>query len=295
MQIAEKYRPIIKRKAEENRLATQNNNQASEWQKSSTQVHTRDELAKIAKVSHDTNIMQRGIGNVNPMKMAKCILELERIYGISNGNNQHSLRNNFVSKTQDDLAQNLDIDKRQIQNYKKLLTLIPELQSLIEDGELSPTVGYKVLAKLNKEEQELIIKSQNKLLLNNLETNIKFSVKNYDIITEKYKCEVSNMYEYHVSRFHPNDKTMCKLGIFETDLEILLKDFQINGGWEFVSFTNNPNPEDKAVLCVFRKDSLLNESGDEAVKNLKDIPVYFFNSKDDKQIGNDIKPIFCKN
>lgn len=30
-----------------------------------------------------TNIMQRGVGNVNPMKMAKCIMELERIKGFN--------------------------------------------------------------------------------------------------------------------------------------------------------------------------------------------------------------------
>ena len=29
-----------------------------------------------------TNIMQRGVGNLNPMKMAKCIVELEKIKGI---------------------------------------------------------------------------------------------------------------------------------------------------------------------------------------------------------------------
>ena len=29
--------------------------------------------------------MQRGVGNVNPMKMAKCITELERIYRIRQG------------------------------------------------------------------------------------------------------------------------------------------------------------------------------------------------------------------
>ncbi|EPY6472018.1 hypothetical protein ACWO4B_002689 [Clostridium sporogenes] len=28
---------------------------------------------------------QRDVGNVNPMKMAKCIKELERIYGIRQG------------------------------------------------------------------------------------------------------------------------------------------------------------------------------------------------------------------
>ncbi|MCX0398430.1 hypothetical protein LI014_13630 [Clostridium perfringens] len=32
-----------------------------------------------------TNIMQRGVGNVNPMKMAKCIVELERIKVIKVG------------------------------------------------------------------------------------------------------------------------------------------------------------------------------------------------------------------
>lgn len=36
-----------------------------------------------------SNIRQRGIGNPNPVKLGKCIKELERIYGIQNGNNQY--------------------------------------------------------------------------------------------------------------------------------------------------------------------------------------------------------------
>lgn len=32
--------------------------------------------------------MQRGVGNVNPMKMAKCIKELERIYGVQQLNDE---------------------------------------------------------------------------------------------------------------------------------------------------------------------------------------------------------------
>lgn len=103
-----------------------------------------------------TNIMQRGIGNVNPMKMAKCILELERIYGINHGGNRSSLNNSNL-KSQKELASDIGLDQTQLINYKKLLTLIPELQSLIEDGELSPTIGYKVLSKLSKEEQEQLI------------------------------------------------------------------------------------------------------------------------------------------
>lgn len=98
--------------------------------------------------------MQRGVGNVNPMKMARCILELERIYGIKKGNNQNSIRNNLVSKTQSDLAQQIGVTERQLQNYKKLNDLIPELQSLVESDTLKATTAYKIWAKMPQKEQE---------------------------------------------------------------------------------------------------------------------------------------------
>jgi ParB-like chromosome segregation protein Spo0J len=106
-----------------------------------------------------TNILQRGIGNINPMKMAKCIVELERIYDIKNGgdrksNNIRSDRNNFdLIKTQKNLAENIGIDQRQLSNYKKLLSLIPELQEMVESEEITPTVAYSVWAKLSPEDQ----------------------------------------------------------------------------------------------------------------------------------------------
>ncbi len=98
--------------------------------------------------------MQRGVGNVNPMKMAKCINELERIYGIQRGNNQNSLLNNSTSKTQTDIASDMEMDRSTYLNYKKLNDLIPELQSLIESGSMKATVGYKIWAKMPQEEQE---------------------------------------------------------------------------------------------------------------------------------------------
>lgn len=87
-----------------------------------------------------TNIMQRGVGNVNPMKMAKCIQELERIKGIRKGNNQfkNSLQDNLTS-TQSDLASEINISRQQLQDYKKLTTLIPELQTMIENGSMKAT------------------------------------------------------------------------------------------------------------------------------------------------------------
>ncbi|OBR90719.1 hypothetical protein CLRAG_33670 [Clostridium ragsdalei P11] len=110
-----------------------------------------------------TNIMQRGIGNCNPMKMAKCIMELERIYGIrqgsaSDGSNQYIKKadpnNSAEQKSQEQLAKQIGISVDTLQNYKKLTTLIPELQSMVEHNALKSTTAYKIWAKLSQEEQE---------------------------------------------------------------------------------------------------------------------------------------------
>ncbi|WP_102400468.1 sigma factor-like helix-turn-helix DNA-binding protein [Haloimpatiens massiliensis] len=97
---------------------------------------------------------QRGVGNVNPMKMAKCIKELERIYGIYNGNHKIKELNNSTPKNQTDLANQFDIDRTQYLNYKKLNELIPELQELVENNQLKATTAYKIWAKMPQEEQE---------------------------------------------------------------------------------------------------------------------------------------------
>jgi hypothetical protein len=92
--------------------------------------------------------MQRGVGNVNPMKMARCIQELERIYGIKHGghgSNQYvqTLHNDNSAPTQEKLAEQMGLSISQLQRYKQLLTLIPELQELVEKDKLKPTVVKK--------------------------------------------------------------------------------------------------------------------------------------------------------
>lgn len=123
--------------------------------------HNRTKEDMILEDLISTNIMQRGVGNVNPMKMAKCIMELERIKGIrqgsnnEKGNNRIGERENLADKiSQSDLAEQLHISTRQMQDYKKLLNLIPELQEMINENEMKASVGYKVWAKMPKEEQE---------------------------------------------------------------------------------------------------------------------------------------------
>lgn len=90
------------------------------------------------------------------MKMAKCIQELERIKGIKVGNNQFS-GSEIISEansTQKDLATEIGLDERQLRNYKQLNDLIPDLQTMVENGSMKATVGYKIWAKMSEEEQE---------------------------------------------------------------------------------------------------------------------------------------------
>lgn len=67
-----------------------------------------------------TNIMQRGVGNVNPMKMAKCIMELERIKGIRQGSAGNPDQKIFGGVTQEDIAKELGVSVRTLQNLKNL-------------------------------------------------------------------------------------------------------------------------------------------------------------------------------
>lgn len=59
-----------------------------------------------------------------------------------------------LTSNQSDLAEELNISRQQLQDYKKLTNLIPELQTMVENGSMKATVGYKIWAKMSEEEQE---------------------------------------------------------------------------------------------------------------------------------------------
>lgn len=82
----------------------------------------------------ETNIRQRGIGNPNPVKLGRCIRELERIYGVERGGDRKSNTNNSVLISQTDIADKLGISVDTLQNYKKLTEMIPELEELVDTG-----------------------------------------------------------------------------------------------------------------------------------------------------------------
>ncbi|WP_254904667.1 hypothetical protein [Clostridium tyrobutyricum] len=74
------------------------------------------------------------------MKMAKCIIELERIYGIRQGSAGQPHTDNLNGKTQSDLAKQFNISQQQ-------------LQSMVEHDALKSTTAYKIWAKLSPDEQ----------------------------------------------------------------------------------------------------------------------------------------------
>ena len=67
-----------------------------------------------------TNIMQRGVGNINAMKMARCIIELERIKGVKQGSGgDTSNEHNVHCFDQQDLANQLGITQQQLGRDRK--------------------------------------------------------------------------------------------------------------------------------------------------------------------------------
>lgn len=114
---------------------------------------------EILKQLIETNIRQRGVGNPNPVKLGRCIKELERIYGIEKGGDRKSKEHNVPLITQDDLAQELGLTRQHLRRYKSLTDLIPELQDAVQTGTITATTAMGVVKKLSPEEQQELAES----------------------------------------------------------------------------------------------------------------------------------------
>ena len=171
--IAEKYRPIYEKQAKANQ-GTRNdlkNNFTVKLPESNDDTDisrnptTAEKLASIANVSEktyrmgakilnsdneklkqevlqdllETNIRRRGDAGGSSKKVGKRIKELERIYGIKVGNPNYE--NNSQLKTQSQLASDMGIDVRTLQNYKMLADMIPELSDLVDTRIVTKTTA----------------------------------------------------------------------------------------------------------------------------------------------------------
>ena len=125
------------------------------------EVKIFDSEDEITKCLIETNIRQRGV-MPNPTKYGRCIKELERIYGVRDGsanekgNNRIGETNNSGDQiTQEDLAKQLGISTDTLRNYKSLADSIPEIQTLIETGIVTPTTARAIIKKLPEFQQNL--------------------------------------------------------------------------------------------------------------------------------------------
>jgi len=90
----------------------------------------------------------------DPIKQSKLITEYEKLCGVTQGRQKNG-NNSRIS--QEDIAKQLGVDTSTLRNLKRLQTLSPDLQEIISSGQITPTTGFKILAKLSESEQEYII------------------------------------------------------------------------------------------------------------------------------------------
>lgn len=120
---------------------------------------------QILKDLIETNISQRGIGNPNPVKLGRCIKELERIYGFKEGRPE-KLSNNFTDNsdphTETELAERMGLTRQSLQNYKKLAELIPEVEDFLDTGMISATTALAIVKQLCIDDQKTLMSQLDK-------------------------------------------------------------------------------------------------------------------------------------
>lgn len=101
----------------------------------------------------EINTKQRGVISDSEIKIGRRIKFLEEYYGVQHGGDRAS-GHNVNLKTQNDLAEELEMSKRQMSRYKSLTDLIPELQDAVESGQITATTAMGFVKKLSPEEQK---------------------------------------------------------------------------------------------------------------------------------------------
>lgn len=117
----------------------------------------------------ESNIRRRGEVGGAAKKVGKRIKELERLYGIKQGGsgfygNQYTeileSSNNFKTpRTQEQLAKDMGMTVQNLQNYKMLADMIPELDELVQTGIVMPTTALAMIKQLTDDEQLELISS----------------------------------------------------------------------------------------------------------------------------------------
>ena len=178
------------------------------------EVRVYDNEDKVIKDLLETNIRQRGDIGGSSVKLGRRIKELERVYGIREGSANKkgteigsSLTNGL---TQEDLAEKLGINLKTLQRAKSLANLSPEIQQLIEQGNISASTAARVIgSKLSKEEQTKFVSMIN--------GDKKYTQKEMDDEIRKWKIKVSEVVQEKDSIARQKVKTVTERVEVEVD------------------------------------------------------------------------------
>lgn len=154
----------------------------------------------------ETNIHQRGDVGGSAKKVGLRIKELERLYGIhqGNGSNQYEQKpnNSVIANSQEQLASQMGISVDTLQNYKLLAEMIPELEEVME-WMLDVQLGRRNLSPIQRiaiaEKYRSIYEKQAKenqlsgLKQNQNETVLPNLVKRESVDTTKKLAEVAGV------------------------------------------------------------------------------------------------------
>jgi hypothetical protein len=89
--------------------------------------------------------------------MGRIICELERVYGVKNGNNQWVTQVAEGTKSQSDIAEQLGMSVDTLNRYEKLTTLIPEIQDMVQDDKLPLSVASHIITYITFKNQQLTL------------------------------------------------------------------------------------------------------------------------------------------
>ena len=201
------------------------------------EVKIYDDEERVVKDLIETNVRQRGDVSSSSLKMGRIICELEKIYGVKNGGDRRADSAMLKVKNQADIRDALGLDRDTYAKYKKLTTLIPELQDMVEEESVSFAVASRVLARLSKEDQQAIFNNIGK---EQLEQMTQAQVQKYvnellekDNVIAGYRAKLESKDESNndkivnlKSEIEARDR---KLAIYEEQKKMLEKKAALNG------------------------------------------------------------------
>ena len=177
------------------------------------EVRVYEDEDKIIKDLLETNIRQRGDIGGSSIKLGRRIKELERIYEIQHGGDRSKSSNGTFGTnqmTQQELAKKLGIDLNTLKRAKSLANLSPEIQQLIEQGNISASTAARVIgSKLSKEEQTKFVSMIN--------GDKKYTQKEMDDEIRKWKIKVSEVVQEKDSIARQKVKTVTERVEVEVD------------------------------------------------------------------------------